>query len=380
VPDVLLYGDTERSPALRHEIPIAIGDPFLYAEVGGTTYIVTSDLERERIAAVRPDAELVDYLELGFLELLRSGLGRSEISLELVSRAAKRAGVKEAVVDFEFPVGVADRLRADGITLAIDDGTVIQARRRAKSEAEMAGIRRAQRAAEAAIAAAAALLREAEPVDGTLHLKGEPLLAERVRAAMSAACSPHGALLPPTVIVASVWQGGGHEPGSGPLPAALPIQIDVWPQDERTSCWADMTRTFLVGGDPAGEVLRQEQLVREAMERARGAVKPGVLGRELHEMTCDLFEAAGYATLRTGPGDDPSEGFQFSLGHGVGLEVHEDPGLGQAGREPLVPGDVLAIEPGLWQRDVGGVRFEDLLLVTDDGCETLTSYPYGLTP
>jgi Xaa-Pro aminopeptidase len=71
---------------------------------------------------------------------------------------------------------------------------------------------------------------------------------------------------------------------------------------------------------------------------------------------------------------------QFSLGHGVGLEVHEAPGLGQTGHDPLVPGDVVAIEPGLWDREVGGVRYEDLLLVTDDGCRTLTEYPYDLAP
>ena len=93
-----------------------------------------------------------------------------------------------------------------------------------------------------------------------------------------------------------------------------------------------------------------------------------------------MFEAAGHRTQRTGPGDDPDEGFQFSLGHGVGSAVHEDPALGQAGHDALVAGDVIAIEPGLWQRDVGEVRFEDLLLVTEDGSETLTRYPYELTP
>jgi Xaa-Pro aminopeptidase len=97
-------------------------------------------------------------------------------------------------------------------------------------------------------------------------------------------------------------------------------------------------------------------------------------------MSCEVFEAAGYRTQRTGPGEDPHEGFQFSLGHGVGLQVHEGPGLGQTGTEPLVAGDVLALEPGLWQREVGGVRFEDLVLVTADGAETLTSYPYELAP
>jgi Xaa-Pro aminopeptidase len=379
VADLLLYGDTERNAALRHEVPIAIGDPFLYAEVDGATYIMTSSLERERLAAIRPDAQLLDIDDLGFHELLRSGISRDQLDLELISRAAQRAGVKEAIVDFEFSLGVAERLRADGIRLSVEDEAITR-RRRAKSEAELAGIRRAQRAAEAGMAAAAALLRRATVFGEQLELDGEPLTAEKVREAMRDACWQHGTLLPADVIVASVWQGFGHEAGSGPLPAGLPIQVDLWPYDEASGCWADMTRTFVVAGETPAEVARQEELVRGALERARAAVRPGVTGRELHAASCEIFERAGYRTQRTGPGDDPNEGFQFSLGHGVGLQVHEEPSLGQAGLDPLVSGDVVAIEPGLWRRDVGGVRFEDLLLVTDDGFETLTSYPYELTP
>src|SRR4051794_17412650 len=379
MPSLLLYGDTERSAALRHEIPLAIVDPLLYVEMDGRTFISTSSLERERLAAARPDAELIDHTDLGFHALLESGMSRDEVSLELVARAVKQIGLRDAIVDFEFPLGVAERLRADGVALSVDD-EAIKLRRRAKTDAEMQGIRRAQTAAEAGMAAAAALFSRAEAVDGTLHVDGESLLAETVRAALRGACEAHGAPAPPDVIVASVWQGTGHEPGTGPLPAGLPIQIDLWPRDEASACWADMTRTFVVGGEPPDEVRRQEQLVRRALETARDNVRPGITGRELHAQTCEIFEAAGYRTQRTGPGDDPSEGFQFSLGHGVGLEVHEDPGLGQAGHEPLVEGDVLAVEPGLWQRDVGGVRYEDLLLVTRDGCETLTDYSYDLTP
>jgi Xaa-Pro aminopeptidase len=144
-----------------------------------------------------------------------------------------------------------------------------------------------------------------------------------------------------------------------------------------------MTRTFLVGEpapDHADLISDQEGLVREALEAARSAARPGVTGRELWDATCDTFEAAGFRTQRTGPGEDRAEGFQFSLGHGVGLEVHEPPALGLGGHEPLVPGDVIAIEPGLWDRRIGGVRFEDLLLITEDGCETLTEYRYELTP
>jgi Xaa-Pro aminopeptidase len=193
------------------------------------------------------------------------------------------------------------------------------------------------------------------------------------------ACRDEGAPAPPEVIVASVWQGYGHEPGSGPLPANLPIVIDVWPREEMSACWADMARTFVVGRIP-DQVRQQEALVREALERARAAVRPGISGRALHDLACDVFEAAGHRTQRTGPGDDPDEGFQFSLGHGVGLAVHEAPAIGMMGNGVLVPGDVVAIEPGLWVREVGEVRFEDLLLVTEDGKQTLTDYPYSLTP
>jgi Xaa-Pro aminopeptidase len=128
-------------------------------------------------------------------------------------------------------------------------------------------------------------------------------------------------------------------------------------------------------------VREHEALARAALERTREAVRPGITGRELHAIACDVFEAAGRRTQRTGPGDeDPDEGFQFALGHGVGLEVHEDPALGQSGYGELVPGDVIALEPGLCERELGEVRFEDLLLVTEEGSETLTDYPYDLTP
>jgi Xaa-Pro aminopeptidase len=375
---VLFYGDTERSAAMRHELPIPIGDPFLLGLVDGRMHVLTSSLERARIAAVVTDAVLHDIADLGFHDLLESGMSRHEVELELTSRAAAAMGVREAVADPEMPVVVADRLRADGIVLHPDHETVA-ARRRVKSAAEIAGIRRAQAAADAGLGAAAALLRQTVPDGGRLMLDGEVLTAETVRAALREACRERGAPAPPDVIVSSVWQGTGHEPGSGPLPANLPIVIDLWPRDEASGCWADMTRTFVVGEIPEA-VRAHAVLVRAAIERAREAVAPGITGRELHGLVCDVFESAGQRTQRTGPGEDADEGFQFSLGHGVGLEVHEDPALGMTGHGELVAGDVVAIEPGLWQRDIGEVRLEDLLVVTDDGCETLTQYPYELTP
>jgi Xaa-Pro aminopeptidase len=257
-------------------------------------------------------------------------------------------------------------------------------RRRVKTPAELDGIRAAQRAAEAGMTAACELLNRAQPAaGGHLEVDGKPLLAEDVRATLRAACAEHGAPTPPDVIVASVWQGGGHEPGSGKLPAGLPIHVDIWPRHEESACWADMARTFMVG-DPAAEhaelIGEQTQLVDSALTQAHAAVRPGITGRELFDATCDLFESAGYLTQRTASSEGEVDGFQFSLGHGVGLEVHEPPRLGLSGHDPLVVGDVVAVEPGLWDKRVGGVTFEDLLLVTEDGCELLTRFPYDLAP
>jgi Xaa-Pro aminopeptidase len=380
---LLLYGDTERSPAVRHEVPVAIGDGLLFAEVDGRTTILTSWLERDRIAAVLPLAEILEFNKLGMRRLVEEGMTALGAEREVVLRAVRQLEIGDAVIPGDFPVAIADRLRADGITLTIDDD-LVAARRRVKKGPELEGIRAAQRAAHAATARAAQLLAGAEiGPDGNLRGEdGGPLLAEWVRAELRRACAEHGATCPADMIVASIHNGGGgHDPGTGPLPSGLPIQVDIFPRDEASACWADMTRTFVVG-EPTPEhaelISEQERLVRAALDQARAAVAPGVTGRELHEATCDLFEAAGWATQRTGGGGE--EGFQFALGHGVGLEVHEPPGLGFSGREPFVAGDVIAIEPGLWDKRIGGVRLEDLLLVTPGGCETLTDYPYELAP
>jgi Xaa-Pro aminopeptidase len=380
---LLLYGDTGRSPALRHELPLAIIDPLLFVEREGGRVVLTSFLERARIAAVAPDAEILDYLDFGLRELRANGLTIPEAEREVVVRVVRHLGIDQATVPSEFPVGLADRLRAEGIKLSVDDEQV-QARRRSKQGRELEGIRSAQRAAEAGMAAAAALLAQTEPgPDGHLHLEGRPLLAEQVRAALRSACARAGASCPPDVLVSTLWNGGGHDPGSGPLPCGLPIQVDLWPQDEASGCWADMTRTFVVGS-PTPEhselIAAQEELVTAALRDSFALVRPGARGRELFDAVCDRFEGVGFRTQRTGPGEDEAEGFQFSLGHGVGLEIHEEPTLGIGHQDQLVAGDVLAIEPGLWDRRIGGVRFEDLVLITDDGYELLTEYSYSLDP
>jgi Xaa-Pro aminopeptidase len=188
--------------------------------------------------------------------------------------------------------------------------------------------------------------------------------------------------MPGDVIVAAEGAAAsGHDPGSGPLPAGKPIVIDIWPEDEASACWADMTRTFVAAGEPAEDVVAMHRLCLEALDAVKAAARPGVTGRELFDVACEIFEAAGHPTQRTkAEGETLDEGFYHSLGHGVGLEVHEYPALGRTGNDPLVPGDVIAVEPGTYRQDYGGVRLEDLLLITPDGCEVLTDFPYDLDP
>jgi len=379
MPDVLMYGDTFRSPELRHEVPLGVPDPFLYVEAGGRRVVLTNALERDRLGRAVPDVELVLTDELGRDGLIASGMPPHELALEVCARLCAKLDLRTVAVPPELPVALADRLRADGIELR-PDNDLFESRRRAKSGAELDGVRRAQRAAEAGMAAGAAVLREAERRDGELAHAGETLTAERLRAVIRDACARAGAPAPADIIVARAdTVMGGHDPGSGPLAPDVAITIDLWPRDEQSGCWPDMTRTFVVGA-PNDATAEMHRLSVEALERSTAAVKPGVTGVAVYDVACDIFEAAGHPTQRSkAPGETLTEGFFFSLGHGVGLEVHEAPILGRSGHEPLVAGDVLAIEPGT-SRDGDSARVEDLVLVTDDGAEVLTKYPYDLTP
>jgi Xaa-Pro aminopeptidase len=140
-----------------------------------------------------------------------------------------------------------------------------------------------------------------------------------------------------------------------------------------------MTRTYCVG-EPPDELLDFHRLCAESLAIAVDAIRPGMTGAHLHRLSCRPFEQAGYPTaLSKPPGAVLTEGFFHSLGHGVGLEVHEAPFLGRGG-PALVPGDVIAVEPGCYDPALGGCRLEDLVLVTENGCEVLTEYPYDLAP
>jgi Xaa-Pro aminopeptidase len=380
-PDVLIHSDTHRSAALRHELPLGLLDPFSYFEVGGRRVVVISSMEAGRVAEAAPDVEVIDPYDLGLDELIARGLRWHELEVELCARAAERLGARRLVVPATLPVAVADRLRADGIEVVPDEPEFTR-RRRSKNASEVEGVRRAQAAADAGMAAAAELLRGATARDGVLAHDGEVLTSEAVRTRIRDVCAELGAPAGEDIIVAGGAAGAtGHEQGTGPLPAGVPVIVDIWPRDERSGCYSDMTRTFVAGGSAADDVARWHSLARTALDRVYERLRPGVTGQELFAAACDVYEEAGEPTQRTKPEGEPlRDGFFHSLGHGVGLEVHEEPALGRTGADPLVPGDVVAVEPGCYRHGYGGVRLEDLALVTEDGYERLTEFSYELTP
>ena len=378
MPDVLMYADTFRSPELRHEVPLGIPDPFLYAERDGVKHIQISSMEVPRLAALGL-FELHPGEEYGVDELIAAGLSYPEIRAELVLRAVKSIGVTNAVVPETFPLWLADRLRSDGVELTAD-GDFFDARRRVKTAAELAGMRRAQRAAEAGMDTVRDLLRRATANGDGLELDGEPLTVERVKSAMSQTFAAHGTTAEEFIVAPGAQGAVGHDMGSGPIQAGVPIVVDIWPRDNESFIFCDMTRTFVVGDVP-DDVREWHRLCKEALDRAISEIKDGADGRAIFDGTCEIFEGAGEPTQRTKePGKPLANGFFHGLGHGVGLEVHEEPGMGLASKRPLMAGDVITVEPGCYRQGYGGVRLEDLVLVTAGGAENLTQYPYDLEP
>lgn len=375
MPNVLMFADTVRTPELRHEIPHSVSDPFLYGEVDGRRFTVVRSLEAARMSEV-PGVEVVPEEEVGADELRAAGT--PDAHLEVALRGCRRFGVESASIPPAFPTEVADHLRAAGIDLTVDR-ELFERRRRSKTPTQVEGVRRAQRAADAGAAAVAGILRAVEIRDGRVFFEDEPLTSERLKVAVAAAFTANGCSSDGFIVAHGPQTCIGHHMGSGEVGYGEPITVDIWPRDAETACFTDMTRTFVVG--PVSDELREyHRLCELALERSVAAIRPGVRASEVHRVAAEVFEEAGQPTLLSKqPGTVLLDGFFHSLGHGVGLEVHEPPHLGPSGEE-LVAGDVLAVEPGCYRQGYGGVRLEDIVLVTGDGAEVLTDYPYALEP
>jgi Xaa-Pro aminopeptidase len=375
---ILIAGDTVRVPELRHEVPLGIPDSFFYAEVDDRRVVAISSMEAMRVEALGTGLEVRPLEEFGADEIRRSGVDVHTAATTLAVRIVRGLGIERATVPQSFPLGFADALRADGVELTVEQ-KLFDDRRRRKSGHELAGIRRAQKAAEAGMETARELLARAERSNGTLAVDGEPLTCELLKERIQTTLLAHGALAEEMIVSHGPQTAIGHDMGSGPISADDVVVLDLFPIDLESACYADLTRTFVVGEMPR-ELTDWHALCREALELAVAELRPGAHGGEIHRLVSRLFAEHGFPTqLTKAEGEVLRDGFYHGLGHGVGLEVHESPSLGMLGEE-LVAGDVLTIEPGLYRNGFGGVRVEDLVLITEDGYERLTDCPYDLEP
>ncbi len=364
----LFYADTYRSASLMHCSGFLAPDPFLFLERGAERILVASALEAGRARKESRATAVRELNEFGFEELVSSGFPAESAKAEVAARFLVGLGVGAVAVPRDFPVFLADFLRERGVVVRVATG--LEARRRRKRDDEIAAIEEAQRAAEAAFDRAVAALRVAAvAADRTLVLA--PLTAERLVSIIETTFLERGCRGDGTIAARGTQAADPHAVGTGTYRAGEAIVMDLFPQHRRTRYFSDMSRT-VCRGEPPAEIVRMYGAVLGAQEAGIAAIRPGVTGRTVHEAVEDSLYDAGYATLREGQRRDGVARFIHGTGHGLGLAIHEEPSLGRAGNEPLEVGDVVTVEPGLYDPRIGGVRLEDVVVVTADGCHNLT--------
>lgn len=349
-------------------------DPYVSLYTDGSVHCLVNPLEFGRARAESRAETVANVASYGFYDRLED-LERHEAWAACISDFCVDHGVQTAAVPSRFPHGLGVALESAGIALVSDQHDTVSSVRSVKTEPELEAIAEVQSAAEAAMATAESLLAEAGVGDDDrLVHDGDALTSEQVKTAIERTLLDHGCALDDTIVACGEQAADPHDRGSGPLSAGETIIIDIFPRHKTTRYFGDLTRTF-VKGSPTETQTAWYDLTHEAQAAALEAITAGTTGETVHDAVCDVYEAAGHATLRA---DSETEiGFIHSTGHGVGLEIHEQPSLAQTGEE-LVPNHVVTVEPGLYDPAVGGVRIEDLVVVTEDGYHNLTEYPKQL--
>ncbi len=379
-PTLLVIAAPEHDATAYHLSGFLAPDPVIYLRVGGESgkgYLVVSSMEYGRAKRDARADEVLSFDELDVMNLARELKSGGRALAAATARLLERLGAANSPVAVPPSLGVvyADELRARGLTVTPDTGLFAGLRRR-KTEEEISHIERTQRAVEEACTHAVGILRESEVAeDGTLLYGGESLTSEHLRSEIDIELLRRGCAAEGTITAGGAQAADPHERGHGPLKAGESLILDIFPADKASRYYADMTRTF-VKGEPGEELQKMYDAVLESQEEALAMVGPGVNGRDIHKKVSDVLHEAGYETLLHDqkPGEPLQRGFIHGTGHGVGLEIHEAPRVSTAD-EKLVPGDVVTIEPGLYYPEIGGVRIEDLVIVTQDGCRNLTRFP-----
>jgi Xaa-Pro aminopeptidase len=297
----------------------------------------------------------------------------------VAARMLRERGIGEARVSPRLYATHLEDLRAEGIT-AVVDRELYLAERRHKSAAEAEAIHASQRAAEAAVVEVVRQLAAADIKDGVLWANAAPLTSEHLYARAQLVLGEMGFTCPEMIIAGSPESALPHFRGEGQIRAQAPVIIDIFPVGRSSHYHGDLTRTVVVGEIPE-EFRRMHAATLQALDAGVESIRAGVPGKDVHLAVCQVLVDRGYGTTSVGyEGPEGVAKMNHSTGHGVGLDVHEEPSLRQTSDEPLSEGDVVTVEPGLYKLGLGGVRIEDTGMVTANGFHNFTTITRSLDP
>lgn len=366
----LIAAGSVESPDILYGSGFNAHDEFVYFETGSMRATVVSMLEYQRAKAeVLPGVEVIDRFEI-----MRS-FPKEEYKQDFLVLLSRKYGIHHWIVPERFPLIKAEKLRAAGITVTCASGDFYP-ERAIKTDREIQSIRQSMKATQEAMERVEHYLRESTvTTNGELMYDNSILTCDWIRAEVEAEFKRKGFSAYRTIIACGKDASAPHCIGSGPVRAGETLVADIFPQSDVTGYWGDMTRTFVKGTAP--EIVRKAfAAVKSASEAALSILKPGVTGELVHRTAAEVMERAGFRTGRDANGIPC--GFIHGLGHGVGLEIHENPRLSPAASTPLCPGHVVSVEPGLYDPSWGGIRLEDLVVITEDGYENFCTMPKEL--
>lgn len=326
-------------------------------------HLLVSSMEQGRASKESFADVVVNTTDFGIAEKLRASGKPEEAYLEVLKEFLLEQGIKRLGLPNRFPAGIYSYLSRDFEITLLD--SPVSSWRAVKTKEEIEAIKAVQKACEQATSLAVELISRSRPKGDYLYLEDGPLTSEILRAVIEVALLERGCDAVDTIVAGGFAAADPHARGTGPLPANAPIVIDIFPRSRSSRYFADMTRTVLKG-EASLEVEEMYNAVLDAQLTGLGAIRAGVSGSEVHSRVCQVFHDHGYP-------EREGKGFIHSTGHGVGLNVHERPSLGLA-EDILEVNNVVTVEPGLYYPEIGGIRLEDLVVVTEQGIENLTNF------
>ena len=369
---LLIVASSEQDANMLYAVGMFVPDPFIYLRIRGRSYVVLSDLEIDRARRQAPQCRALS-LSLCQRQLRRARVKRPEMA-DVISLILRERRVRGVVVPESFPCGLAADLQRRGIRARPRRGAFFPEREQ-KSAAEVKKISAALMMAEVGMAEAIQVLRAAKITrKAQLMYRDVPLTSEKLRAVIDTAITQASGLACHTIVAGGAQGCDPHEPGFGPLHAHEPIILDIFPRSQKTGYFGDITRT-VVRGRASEAVRKLYDTVLQGQKLGFNRIRPGVRTAEVHCAVQDFFQREGY---KTGKHRGRMQGFFHGAGHGLGLEIHEAPRLGPTSEGALQVGQVVTVEPGLYYPAIGGVRLEDVALVTASRPRNLTRFEKAL--